>query len=552
MKLRFLCLACIIALFITTGNLAHAQVLLQRQFLPPRVLPSVASSQNVNAVGCVYLDGYCILNLAAPAMELPDRLATVEAQIQTAAKHYRQVDREVTPRVYSQENNGFIDLYADVGEEIRLFTVTTLDAEIQGLSTAELAHNLEQALQADLLLSRQERTQAYLFQQAWQVGFALAIAAGTHLALIWLGRRLQNLELRLTQASERSKGPVGSQIQWTGNVNLVRLSQQLLWLLRVGIWIGVGLYCLYLFPQTRPLQRALLWAFRIPVRVGLVAAGSWVAARLSFAAIDRFAAALGDSTLGDPKESRRLQLRLKTISEVSKGVTGVVWGGIGILAALAAIGIDIGPILAGAGIIGLALSLASQNLIRDTINGFFILLEDQYGVGDAISLNAEIGGLVEHMNLRITQLRDIEGRLITVPNSEIRIVANLSSNWSRSDLKIPLAYHADADRAIEIVRGVLQALWQNPEWSEVILEAPDILGVDEFTARGVILRVLIKTQPLKQFPVARESRRRIKAALDGAGIALAVSQERIWIESGAGLEDSFLPSDKTEAVGSLD
>lgn len=536
MKFRTICLTAIVALCLIVGSAiapASAQGQFRWQPLPLLRAPQLRTDSNNMraAVGCVYLDGRCILELAAPPMELGERLAAVETQIQQAAEAHRQRDRAPL-EVVSKENNGFTDLHANIGdEEIRLLTVTALDAEMQSLSVAELARKLEQELRDDLARSRLERARPYLLQQARQGGIALAIAAAAHLLLIWSRRRFQALELKLGQVHWGKREPVSSQMQRAGNVNLARLSQQVLRLLQVAIWVGFCLYALHLFPQTRPLQGILLWAFRIPVRVGLVAAGAWVAARLSFAAIDRFTIAFCDNSLYGPEESWRLRLRLTTISEVAKGVVAVLWFGAGVLVALAAIGIDIGPILAGAGIIGFAVTLASQNLIRDAINGFFIILEDQYGVGDAISLNAEIGGLVENMNLRITQLRDIEGRLITIPNSEIRIVANLSNNWSRSDLKIPLAYHTDADRAMAIVQEVLDTFWKEPEWSGLILEKPEILGIDEFTDRGIILRILIKTQPLKQFPVARESRRRLKAALDAAGIALAVGQERIWLES---------------------
>jgi small conductance mechanosensitive channel len=117
---------------------------------------------------------------------------------------------------------------------------------------------------------------------------------------------------------------------------------------------------------------------------------------------------------------------------------------------------------------------------------FFIILEDQYAIGDVIAVD-KVSGFVETMNLRITQLRDSEGRLITIPNSEIKIVANLSSNWSRADLSIPVAYHTDVDKALEVIDTVAQEMSQDDLWREEILDKPEVLGVDDFGSRGVII-----------------------------------------------------------------
>jgi small conductance mechanosensitive channel len=167
-------------------------------------------------------------------------------------------------------------------------------------------------------------------------------------------------------------------------------------------------------------------------------------------------------------------------------------------------------------------------LIKDALNGFFIILEDQYAVGDIISVG-QVSGLVEQLNLRITQLRDAEGRLITIPNSEIKIVANLSSNWSRADLKIAIDYQMNIDRALAIITQVAEDISKEENWREKIWESPQVLGVEEFSDRGVVIRVWIKTEPLKQWEVAREFRRRIKKAFKQAGMPLPLPQQQVWI-----------------------
>ncbi|NEO28669.1 MAG: mechanosensitive ion channel family protein, partial [Kamptonema sp. SIO4C4] len=244
--------------------------------------------------------------------------------------------------------------------------------------------------------------------------------------------------------------------------------------------------------------------------------------------IDRIIETLIEGAQLMPQRGQRLQQRVSTISGVTKGLTTIVLIIIAIFVALINLGIDVGPLIAGAGLIGVALSLASQNLIRDAINGFLILAEDQYAVGDVIAVG-DVFGSVENITLRMTQLRDPEERLITIPNSEIKIVCNLSSRHAQADLRIPVAYTADVDKAIALTERITWEFVRDPQWKDFILADPQILGVDDFNERGMVIRVWIRTQPLKQWNVAREYRRRIKRAFDQVGIPLAVSQQELWV-----------------------
>ncbi len=309
--------------------------------------------------------------------------------------------------------------------------------------------------------------------------------------------------------------------------NLLAVQRLLLDLGQIVILVGGSIFILGLFPQTIWFQKLVITGLRIPARLGLVASATYVAIRLSYALIARFNSTLTTTSLVNRDANQRLQLRIATITGVTRGIITFTFSIVGVLVALNAVGVNIAPILAGAGIIGLAVSFASQNLIRDTINGFLIILEDQYAVGDAIKVG-EYGGLVENINLRITQLRDAEGRLITIPNSEIKVVANLSSNWARADLNIPVAYHADIDKALELITQVAESMSQEEDWKTQIIEPPQMLGVDNFVERGAIVRLWIKTQPLKQWAVSREFRRRIKTAFDRAGIPIPMPQQQVW------------------------
>jgi small conductance mechanosensitive channel len=291
-----------------------------------------------------------------------------------------------------------------------------------------------------------------------------------------------------------------------------------------------------LFPYTRFLQNFIINFFRFPFRLFLVGLATYFLTRFTFVLIDKFNTALANNYLLTPEANLRLQLRISTISSVAKSIVAVAWTVVGILVALSVIGINIGPLLAGAGLIGVAISLASQNLIRDAINGFFIILEDQYAVGDVVGI-ADATGFVEAINLRITQLRDTEGRLITIPNSEIRTVTNYTSNWSQVDLKIPIAYHADVEKAIRIIQEISDSMMRDRAWQKEILEAPMLLGVDDFSPQGMIIRVWIKTKPLQQWPIGREYRRRLKIALDEAGIDLALPHQKIWLSQDSNPSD---------------
>ncbi|ELS01692.1 small-conductance mechanosensitive channel [Xenococcus sp. PCC 7305] len=179
------------------------------------------------------------------------------------------------------------------------------------------------------------------------------------------------------------------------------------------------------------------------------------------------------------------------------------------------------------GFTSFALSLASQNLLKDLLSGLFILWEDQYAVGDVI-LVGDQGGLVEKITLRITQLRNLDGELITIPNGSIEMVRNLSSDWSRVNYAIEIGYDADVDRALEVIEAVAQQLYGDSQWQEKILEAPEILGIDNISHTGVLIRLIIKTKPLEQWSVAREFRRRLKKALDEQGIKVGIPQQLMY------------------------
>ena len=307
------------------------------------------------------------------------------------------------------------------------------------------------------------------------------------------------------------------------------IQYRLLQVIQIGLWLGVILLILGLFPQTRSLQIWIVTLIRIPLRICIAGLATYILIRLSNILIARVNSTLAGNYVMSRDVRRRMQVRINTITRLIGGIVAIFWIILGILTALTLIGINVTPLLAGAGILGLAFSFASQNIIKDALNGFFIIFEDQYAVGDVINVG-DVGGLVENLNLRITQLRDGQGRLITIPNSEIKVVANLSSQWSRAEIDIPVAYQVDIDLALELIALVAREMEQESGWHEQIIKPPEVLGVDNFSDRGSIVRIWIETEPLKQWAVAREFRRRLQKTFEQHNIPLPVAQQKLWLQ----------------------
>lgn len=221
----------------------------------------------------------------------------------------------------------------------------------------------------------------------------------------------------------------------------------------------------------------------------------------------------------DPLTTTQREQRAITLAGIFKGVSKIVIVLVAGITILSILGINTAPLIAGAGVAGLAISFGAQNLIRDFISGFFILLENQYRVGDVIRA-AGVSGQVEDMNLRITVLRDLEGVAHFIPNGEIKVVSNLAKEWSRAVVNVGVAYKEDLDRVVSVLNKVGQELSRDPAFGLGILEPPQVLGVENFGDSQVTLRIITKTRPLKQWDTARELRRRIKAAFDSEGIEM--------------------------------
>ena len=232
-------------------------------------------------------------------------------------------------------------------------------------------------------------------------------------------------------------------------------------------------------------------------------------------------------------QSERSEQRTRTVGSLLRYVATIAIYTIAILMALAELGLSIAPLLASAGIIGVALGFGAQSLVKDFLSGIFMLLEDQYGVGDVVDLG-EASGTVERVTLRVTAVRGIDGTVWYVPNGEIRRVGNKSQRWSRIVLDVEVAYDTDIERASEVIKRAADALWKDPEPGATVIEEPELWGVENLGPNAIMLRLAVKTRPGEQMAVGRALRARLKTALDETGIAAPIPQQTVWFQGGEG------------------
>lgn len=197
-----------------------------------------------------------------------------------------------------------------------------------------------------------------------------------------------------------------------------------------------------------------------------------------------------------------------------------------LLMVLSEVGINTAPLIAGAGIVGLAFGFGGQYLIKDLISGFFIILENQYRVGDVVCFG-DTCGLVEEVNIRTTVLRDLDGTVHHIPNGEIKTTSNLTKYYARVNLDIGISYNSNLEKVIKVVNKVGEDLAKDKDWEDIITKPPQFLRVDDFADSAIIIKILGETKPIKQWDVTGELRKRLKIAFDKAGIEIPFPQRVI-------------------------
>lgn len=268
-------------------------------------------------------------------------------------------------------------------------------------------------------------------------------------------------------------------------------------------------------------------AFRLALIPILAAIAARVFGGLSQRAVNKVLSADRDKNVLAVTERRK---RTDTVAGVARRtVTVVIWAA-AIFMALSEIGFDIGPLIAGAGVAGLAIGFGAQNLVRDFLGGFFILLENQIRVGDVAMVNGT-GGLVEQINLRTTVLRDIEGTVHVFPNGAITALSNKTRDFSFYVFDVGVAYKEDADRVIRLIRETVASLIEHEDFRDHTLGEPDIFGLDKFGESAIMIKGRIRTVPGKQWLVGREFNRRLKQRFDKEGVEIPFPHRKIITET---------------------
>jgi small conductance mechanosensitive channel len=244
-----------------------------------------------------------------------------------------------------------------------------------------------------------------------------------------------------------------------------------------------------------------------------------------------------------PLLSERRKQRADTMSSVLRSVTTGAIFSVALLMILDVIGLPIGPLLASAGILGVAIGFGAQTLVKDFLSGIFMILEDQYGVGDVVDLG-EASGVVEAVGLRVTRLRDVNGTVWYVRNGEILRVGNQSQGWARAVIDVGVAYNENIPRVKELLSEAAHTLMEDEAFKDLVLEEPEVWGVESLAADGVVVRVVIKTVPLQQWTVARELRQRIKATFDAHNVEIPFPQRAVWVRTAGPGAEQGAPSDE--------
>ena len=454
--------------------------------------------------------------------------------------------------------------YSENYRPLTIATVTQTDVNFYSQNPEHIVRDWQKSLQQKL-----DRIE-YLYSPPVirrRLGQAIAILLGvisTSIILAsihwWLGRRLIKLQLQYEAGIEACKSATAKmQTEMQGDSSLVektaeeasreiddpdlfahqadleqRLSTQksLRWL---SIWLIILIWYAGVYAITTRLPILMRWSEAVasqPLQLLAVWFAVSLLLEIGKTLIQRSIDVWQDNPYITFGESQRKSLRLTTIATASKGFMTFILVMLGIAIPLSLFNISAGSILAGGAVIGLAISFGTQSLVKDVVNGCLILLEDRFAVGDVIIVNG-MDGFVEEFNLRLTQLRNPEGQLITIPNSAIAEVRNLTRLWSRVDFTVEVAYENDPDKVLKVLEETALSMYHSSEWQDKIVNPPEILGIDKLSHAGMLIRVWIETAPLQQWLVGREYRLWVRRAFAQHNITIGRPQ---WIGYHASLE----------------
>jgi moderate conductance mechanosensitive channel len=469
-----------------------------RAQVPGLVQATPSAHPPLFATAPIEIDGTTVLRVTAPASPPPGALP-IETRvflIRGAISQLLAVDPDTQETIYdpktfkidvTQEGNEYALVATDERHRspLPILTVTSDDARHANLPAGELAHQWQAGLQQMITSALERRQPAVIHHNTTVIVYgAIALVLLTIAGLI---------------AARLMRGGFGAAAPW----------------IIVLMWLAAITYALTLLPETVTFGQQVWFVER---RILVIWVGAFVIDRLLAFAIHQ--AVRGWATFGiTPSQAGRSLLRVPTLSRALVGFERLVIYFIAILLTLSALNVPIASVVTIGGIAALAVGFAAQSLVRDFLNGLLVLFEDQYVVGDYIMIG-DFNGIVEFLSLRVVQLRDGDGNLITIPHSSVTQVVNASRNWSRVDYRVTVAPTVDLQKAIGIVRDTMESLRGDEHWRDAILEPVEWIGVELLAIGGTTIRCRMRTAPLRQFALRREINLRMSDAFKRDGIAL--------------------------------
>ena len=479
---------------------------------------------------------------------IEERVIRIENNLrQIVATQFNLDKLEVDVEILDEELSIFVEAEPNLPKQVVL-EVTDLDAQLAGQSIDSLAESRAEVVLSGILSAKLERQSDNIIQQTRRAAIILFTAISSSIVVAFVQRRLlkgwkqAKQERENLQEAKNLINRSGFDIQfntlaWAFNNNssipewqpleLGRMNSSIrlfLRVLQISILLVSASWISSLFPQSRDFGR---WLSGLPLQLFGLLVIALVAMRFASFLVDFLLQAWIDQQSIQGVGVSRHKQRAPSIALASKHTIHVIaYSAILIIVAIEILHLPTVSILTLAGIAGLSL----QNLFRDYISGFLILAEDQYALGDVVSIENQ-RGIVEYLTLRVTKIRTLDGELISIANNRVTSVKNLTNQWSRLNLGINVEYSTDLEQAIAVMESVARSLKKEPRWNQLILEPPLILGVDEFGQDYITIRLLIKTLPMRQWDVAREYRLRLKPAFEEAGIAFSFPLKTIKMDS---------------------
>ena len=467
----------------------------------------------------ITFQGQRLFTIAAPpsndAAEIPpvvQRVYTIESNLrQIVPASISSKGARLDPntfKVETEDDNGYPALYATDGrkhDKLPIMTVTQSDGALNAVAKEELALQWETTLQQALGRALVASEPSYVRDQVRKLPWVLAGVALLTIVIVWLRRRLRKTGRALDSETRRA------------------FVAGLLWALAlaaVGIWAITAYWLLTIFPATRAFANQLSGRVFQLVLLWIVIA---VLDRLLGIVIVRVTDAWRSNLMLTTDQRARIKLRTPTLIRSAENLKSIVLWAIAIVWTFSILAVSAVSVLTIGAVVAFAFSFATQSLIKDYLNGFLILAEDQFAIGDIVTIGG-VTGTVEDVTLRITRIRADDGRLVTIPNSTIAVVENATRSWARVDFRVSVAPSSNIERATTVLQEVLDGLTTDPAWSNAILEPPQVLGVDSVSYAGVVLRAWIKTVPSERAALAREINQRVGEAFRRNGIGIGAPQ----------------------------